>query len=183
MEPRDVDPRRDTTADAPLALDLLVPRAYAELKRMAHHQLRAHDATLSTTELVHEAFLKLAGGARTDWDGRAHFYGAVSRAMRQVLVDFARRRTATRRGGDLARVSLGEGDAALALELDEILALDDALERLDAVDPRLRQVVDLRFFGGVPEAEIARMLGVSARTVERDWLKARLILLRALGRA
>jgi ECF sigma factor len=90
-------------------------------------------ATLSTTELVHEAFLKLAGDSEADWEGRAHFFGAASRAMRQVLVDFARRRTATKRGGGMERVSLGEGDAALEIELDEILALDEALDQLDAV--------------------------------------------------
>ena len=169
---------------APVVLDRLMPLVYEELKRIAHHQLRVNEsrATLCTTELVHEVFLKLAGGAETDWEGRAHFFGAASRAMRQVLVDFARRRSATKRGGDLERVSLGDGDAALEIELDEILALDSALDRLDTLDPRLRQVVELRFFAALPEAEIARMLGVSPRTVERDWLKARLVLLRALDR-
>jgi RNA polymerase sigma factor (TIGR02999 family) len=139
-------------------------------------------ATLSTTELVHEAFLKLSSDAEADWEGRAHFFGAASRAMRQVLVDFARQRTAVKRGGGLERVSLGEGDAALEIELDEILALDAALDKLDAVDRRLRQVVELRFFAARSEAEIARILGVSPRTVERDWLKARLVLLQALDR-
>ena len=102
--------------------------------------------------------------------------------MRQVLVDFARRRQAEKRGGDVEMVSLGENDAAVDIELDEILALDAALDRLDTVDPRLRRIVELRFFAGVPQSEIARMLGVSERTVERDWLKARLVLLEALGR-
>jgi RNA polymerase sigma factor (TIGR02999 family) len=184
MRPRAprVDDNRRTKA--PVALDQLMPLVYEELKRIAHHQLRVNEsrATLSTTELVHEAFLKLAGDAGADWDGRAHFFGAASRAMRQVLVDFARRRTAAKRGGGLERVSLGDGDAALEIELDEILALDEALDQLDAVDPRLRQVVELRFFAARSEAEIARMLGVSPRTVERDWLKARLVLLAALDR-
>ena len=162
----------------------LIPIVYDELKRMARNHRRASDAsaTLSTTELVHEAFLKL-GSVDSTWEGRAHFFGAASRAMRQVLVDFARRRGAVKRGGDLQRVSLGDGDAALDIELDEILTLDDALNELDTVDPRLRQVVELRFFAALPEAEIARMLGVCARTVERDWLKARMILLRALDRS
>ena len=169
---------------APVALDQLMPLVYEELKRIAHRHLRVNEsrATLSTTELVHEAFLKLVSDAETDWEGRAHFFGAASRAMRQVLVDFARRRTAVKRGGGLERVSLGDGDAALEIELDEILALDEALDQLDAVDPRLRQVVELRFFAARSEAEIARMLGVSPRTVERDWLKARLVLLGALDR-
>jgi RNA polymerase sigma factor (TIGR02999 family) len=169
----------------PASLDRLMPLVYEELKRIAHHQLRVNEsrATLSTTELVHEAFLKLAGGTETDWEGRAHFFGAASRAMRQVLVDFARRRTAAKRGGDLERVSLGDGDAALDIELDEILALDEALEQLDAVDQRLRRIVDLRFFAGLSATDVARMLGVSARTVERDWMKARLVLLKALDRS
>jgi RNA polymerase sigma factor (TIGR02999 family) len=168
----------------PRALDQLMPLVYDELKRIAHHHLRVHDpaATLSTTELVHEAFLKLAAGAGADWESRAHFFGAASRAMRQVLVDFARRRAAAKRGGGLARVSLGDGNIALEIELDEILALDAALEQLEALDPRLRKLVELRFFGGLPERDIARILGVAPRTVERDWLKARLVLLKALDR-
>jgi RNA polymerase sigma factor (TIGR02999 family) len=163
------------------ALRELVPTVYHELKRIARAHRRSHDATLSTTELVHEAFLKLAGG-RNEWDDKAHFFGAASRAMRQVLVDFARRRSAEKRGGDVQMVSLGENEAAVEVELDEIIALDDALDRLDAVDSRLRQIVELRFFGGVSQEEIAAMLGVSTRTVERDWMKARLVLLEALCR-
>src|SRR5687768_4585779 len=172
-------------ANEPGALGQLVPIVYDELKHMARHRLRANDpaATLSTTELVHEAFLKLAAGATTVWESRAHFFGAASHAMRQVLVDFARRRNATKRGGGLEHIQLGEGDAALDIEIDEILAVDDALVELERVDPRMRTVVDLRFFAGLSEVEIARMLGVSTRTVERDWLKARLLLLDALGRS
>ena len=160
----------------------LYQRTYDELKRMARHHLRAEQATatLSTTELVHESFLKLRGGSTTDWEGRAHFFGAASRAMRQVLVDFARHRRAEKHGGGVARVSLQDGDVALQIELDEILALDEALERLALVDERLRQIVDLRFFGGFSEREVADLLGVTPRTVERNWLKARLFLLREL---
>ena len=166
------------------ALDRLMPVVYDELKRLAHQRLSADDpaATLSTTELVHEAFLKLAAGASTEWESRAHFFGAASHAMRQVLVDFARRRNAAKRGGALEHVTLGDGDVALDIEIDEILAVDDALEQLEHVDPRLRRIVELRFFAGWPESDIARMLGVSTRTIERDWLKARLVLLDALGR-
>jgi RNA polymerase sigma factor (TIGR02999 family) len=157
-------------------------RVYKELKRMASHHLRAMNdgATLSTTELVHEAYLKLSGTTNAEWQGRAHFFGAASRAMRQVLVDFARRSRAAKRGGEATRVSLSDGEIALQIELDEILALDQALDRLAVVDERLREIVELRFFGGFSEHEVADLLGVSPRTVERHWIKARLFLLREL---
>lgn len=172
------DPFRALTSDS---LDELMPVVYEELKRIASRHRRSSDDTLSTTEIVHEAYLKLAA-SRTDWKGRAHFFGAASHAMRQVLVDFARRRDAVKRGGNACTVSLGESDAAVDIQLDEILALDAALAKLDALDSRLRRIVELRFFGGVPQDEIAAMFGISTRTVERDWLKARLVLLEALGR-
>lgn len=172
---------REHETDPPLSDDEMYRRVYQELKRMASHHLRAGDrsSTLSTTELVHESYLKLHA-SKTDWKGRAHFFGAASRAMRQVLVDFARQRGATKRGGEATRVSLGENDVALQMEMDEILALDEALHRLTAVDERLREIVELRFFGGFSEREIAELLGVTQRTVERHWLKARLFLLREL---
>lgn len=149
---------------------------------MAHHHLRSVDqhATLSTTDLVHESYLKLQRSAGADWQGRAHFFGAASRAMRQVLVDFARRRGADKRGGEATRVSLSGNEAILQFELDDILALDEALDRLGAVDERLRQIVELRFFGGFSQREVSELLGVTPRTVERNWLKARLFLLREL---
>lgn len=154
---------------------------YDELKRIAHRHLNDVGAsdTLSTTDLVHEAYLKLS---RTpdEWDNRAHFFGAASRAMRQVLVDFARKRQATKRGGEQERVTLQSSDGALDLQLDEMLALDAALDRLNSVDQRLREVVELRFFGGLSATEIAELKGVTPRTVERDWVKARLFLLREL---
>lgn len=170
--------------DGPAA-DRLYPVVYAELKRIAHHHLRANElsVTLSTTELVHEAFLKLEGGTHDGWQGRAHFFGTASRAMRQLLVDFARRRLAVKRGGGLQRVSLNDAAGALDVQLDEILALDGALDRLDAVNDRLRQVVELRFFAGLPVRDVAELLGVTTRTVERDWIKARLFLLRELDGA
>lgn len=155
---------------------------YEELKRIAHRHLRDVGAidSLSTTELVHEAYLKLSPTAGTEWENRGHFFGAASRAMRQVLVDFARKRQAAKRGGIQERVTLHSSHAALELELDQILALDAALDRLNSVDERLRQVVELRFFAGLSETEIAELLGVTPRTVERDWVKARLFLLREL---
>lgn len=174
--------RNSSPASAVSQDDDLYRLAYDELKRMARHHLRVGEqsATLSTTELVHESFLKLRAGSASDWKGRAHFFGAASRAMRQVLVDFARRRRAEKHGGGVTRVSLTDGDAALQIELDEILALDAALDRLAAMDERLRQIVELRFFGGFSEREVSELLGVTTRTVERNWLKARLFLLREL---
>jgi RNA polymerase sigma factor (TIGR02999 family) len=162
--------------------DPLFPILYHELKQLARRRLRdvGAGATLSTTELVHETFLKLGDEPDADWESRAHFFGSASRAMRQVLVDFARRRGAAKRGGSWHRVSLSDAGAALQVEMDEILALDAALERLDAVDHRLREVVELRFFGGLSEQDVAGILDVSPRTVERDWLKARLFLLNEL---
>ena len=150
---------------------------YPELKRLARRHLHALEAhpTLCTTELVHEAFLKLRPG--TTWQDRAHFFGAAARAMRQILVDLARRRQSAKRGGGQRALSLTEADAALDLELDQILDLHASLTRLEAVDARLAQIVELRFFAGRSESEIAELLGLSARTVERDWLKARLFLL------
>jgi RNA polymerase sigma factor (TIGR02999 family) len=180
----------DDSAVASHSTDTLFAVLYDELKRVARRELYAADprATLRTTELVHEAFLKLGRASDVSWEGRAHFFGTASRAMRQVLVDFARRRLAAKRGGNQRMVSLGEASgvdasAALDLELGDLLDLDAALDRLDRVGPRLRQVVELRFFGGVPDVEIARLLGLSVRTVERDWLKARLFLLREMERA
>ena len=172
-------PLRLASTPAPDEMYALV---YDELKRIARHHLRSAGpkATLSTTELVHEAFLKLHRGPESGWEGRAHFFGAASRAMRQILVDFARRRQATKRGGDLRRISLTDAEGALDVEIEQILALDAALEQLNSVSERLRQVVELRFFGGLGEQEVAQILGVTTRTVGRDWLKARLFLMREL---
>ena len=149
-----------------------------------HRQLRARSGdSLSTTELVHEAFLKLGRRPDTAWENRAHFFGAAARAMRDVLVDFARRRQAGKRGGSWRAVSLDRAGAKLEVDVDDLLALDAALDQLDALDQRLRRIVELRFFGGASQDEIARMLGVSTRTVERDWRKARMFLLRAMETA
>ena len=167
---------------AALSPNELYPLVYEELKRIAHHQLQARDtsATLSTTELVHEAFFKLAAPSSAQWEGRAHFFGAAARAMRQVLVEFARRRGAAKRGGAQTPVSLSDAHGAFQVELDQILSLNSALERLSAADERLARIVELRFFAGLPESQVAEILGVTTRTVERNWLKARLFLLREL---
>lgn len=156
------------------ALDRLFPLVYQELRDAADRVLRreARGHTLQPTALVHEAYLKLAGGPIGS-ENRAHFLGIAARAMRQVLVDHARRRRAAKRGGGETAVSLSEADGKWDLQSEDLLALDEALERLAAHSDRLRQVVELRFFGGLTEEEAATVLGVTSRTVQRDWAKAR----------
>lgn len=161
------------------AFDGLMALVYDELKGVAQRQLRRErwDHTLHATALVHEAYVKLAGQQRFDVQDRAHFLAIAARAMRQILVDYARRRSADKRGGGWARTTLSVGDASFEMRPEEILALDSALEELDE---RQRQVVEYRFFGGMEESEIAEVLGVSERTVRRDWVKARAWLYRTL---
>ncbi|MBS1787541.1 MAG: sigma-70 family RNA polymerase sigma factor [Acidobacteria bacterium] len=165
------------------ALDELMPLIYQELKRIAAHYLRrerlAH--TLQTTALVNEAYLKLAACDETEWNGRAHFFGAAAQAMRRILVDHARKRNNLKHGGEVLKVSL----AAATEQSDEgaldLVALDDALQDLAKFDPRKSRVVELRYFGGLSVAEAAFVLGVSEITVMRDWNNARAWLLRALS--
>jgi len=162
------------------AFDRLFPLVYAELRALADRQLRGEAVghTLQATALVHEAYLKLAvpGGAAA-WSDRAHFFGIASRAMRQVLVDHARRRRADKRGGAWSRTTLSDKPLALDADPGELLALDAALEGLE---PRQREIVEMRFFGGMTEEEVAAVLGVSDRTVRREWVKARAWLYDAL---
>lgn len=164
----------------PDALDRLLPRVYDDLRALARRALaREHGPrTLQATALVHEAYMKLARGGGVGARDRAHFLAIASRAMRQILVDQARRRSAERRGGGWVRTTLtAAGGAELELDPEELLELDRALEELE---PRQREVVQLRFFGGMEEEEIAEILKVSARTVRRDWVKARARLYRRL---
>jgi RNA polymerase sigma factor (TIGR02999 family) len=181
---------RDFRAGAPDALDRLVPLVYEDLARMAHRQLGLEVAghTLATSELVHEAYLRLVDQTRVQWSDRAHFFAVASHLMRRVLVDHARRHRAARRGGVNRRpVPLDALDSmdAGALATDEraevLLALDEALERLAALDERQARVVECRFFAGLTEPETAEALGVTERTVARDWVKARGWLYQALG--
>lgn len=157
------------------AFDQLFPLVYADLERIASRQLRReHGArTLMTQGLVNEAYLRLVDQAKPAWRDRAHFFAIAARVMRQILVDYARRRKAAKRGGDWDRVTLSGADPGFDVEIDDVLALDSALERLEEMEPRLRQVVECRFFAGMAEDEIAEALGVSTRTVQRDWMKAR----------
>lgn len=156
---------------------------YAELKRIARHYLRTRgaQATISTTELVHDAYFKF-GHVDARWHDRAHFFGSAARAMRQVLVDYARRRQAAKRGDGWSLVTFDGNDVALEVQVDELLMLDEALDQLRALHERLARVVELRFFAGLSEEETAEVLAVTSRTVRRDWIKARLFLSRALRR-
>lgn len=165
------------------ALEQVFPLIYDDLRRAAQRVLRRErpDHTLQATELVHDAFLRLAGHV-PDVQHRAHFLAIAARAMRQVLVDHARRRGAAKRGGEWVRTTLGdEVGAQSGMDADELIALDDALARLEANEPRLRAVVEYRFFGGLTEKEIAEALGVTERTVQRDWVRARAWLHKELG--
>jgi RNA polymerase sigma factor (TIGR02999 family) len=164
------------------ALDLVLPLVYQELRRVAHRELGARPSdTLSPTALVHEVYLKLAAARRIDWQNRAHFLGVAAIAMRQVLVDRARRYRAEKRGGSRRRVTLDEGIGVVDDQAESLLELDEALTNLAALDERLARVVECRFFGGMTERETAEALGVTERTVQRDWVKARGLLYRALG--
>ena len=164
------------------SLEQLVPLLYEELRVIAHRQLgrRPNGGTLQTTELVHEAYLKVAAGASHESADRAHFLALASLAMRHVLVDRARARGRLKRNGERTRVTLDEDRIAVADQADELLQLDEALTQLAEVEPRLARVVECRFFGGLHEEEIAVALGVTVRTVQRDWVKARMLLRRAL---
>ena len=164
------------------ALDQLIPLVYNELRVIAHRQLalRAKGSTLSTTALVHETYLKLVDQSRADWRDRAHFLAVASIAMRHVLVDRAKARAALKRGGERRRITLDDAHIAVDDQPDALLQLDGAMNRLAELQPRLARVVECRFFGGLTEDEIAEALGVTVRTVQRDWAKARMLLQREL---
>lgn len=160
------------------SLDRLVAFTYDELRAIAHARLagRGGNGTLSTTALVHEAYLKLVNHSAAKWRDRGHFFAVASLAMRHVLVDFAKARHTLKRGGEARRISLEEAEIGVDEQADALLQLDDALTRLAEVEPRLAKVVELRFFGGLTEGETAEALGVVVRTVRRDWVKARVML-------
>jgi RNA polymerase sigma factor (TIGR02999 family) len=174
---------------APQAMDRLLPLVYEKLKRIAHRQLGAEVGghTLSTTAVVHEAYLRLAGQTRVEWVDRGQFFAIAARTMRRVLIDYARQHQAVRRGGPgrsaVALEFLEHGDAleiSIPDRADSLLALDEALEGLHRMDERLARVVECRFFAGLSEQETAEALGVSQRTVARDWQMARAWLHEAL---
>ena len=180
MKPESIDITRLLQAHAagnPGALEQLLPLVYDELRVIARGRLRREHAghTLAPTELVHEAFMKLMPG-RVAWNDRTHFYAIASRAMRNVLIDHAMRRGAAKRGGGAAAITLPDSAAAAGSDqesVEELIALGEALARLEQLDARQARVVECRFFGGLSIDETAEALGISPATVSRDWTFAR----------
>ena len=165
------------------AADALFPLVYDELRDLAHRQLRRRrpGQTLNTTALVHEVYLKLANAEQTGWNDRAHFFAVSAKAMRRIIIDYARKKAAQKRGGDHRPVSFDEAMMASQERATTLVVLDRALTALTERDERMGRVVELRFFGGMTEKEVAEVVGVSARTVRRDWRKARAWLAQALS--
>lgn len=167
------------------ALDKLMPLVYDELRRSAKHYMSGQRAghTLQTTALIHEAFLKLVGQPEKRWQNRGHFLGVAAQAMRHILVDYARSQQCTKRGGAVQLVSLEEGGVVQVERAAELVALDEALNRLAEIDPRKGRVVEMRYFGGLSVEETAQVLGISPDTVMRDWRLAKTWLRRELSTA
>jgi RNA polymerase sigma factor (TIGR02999 family) len=165
------------------ALDQLMPLVYAELRRIAARQLRKERAghTLQPTALIHEVYLRLVDQRQVDWRSRAHFFGVASQVMRRILVDHARRHGAAKRGGGLSRVTIDAAKDVSASNEAPVLALDEALGRLERVDPELARLVEMRTFGGLTIEEAAHLLRVSPSTAKREWRMARAWLTRELG--
>jgi RNA polymerase sigma-70 factor (ECF subfamily) len=157
------------------ALARLIPLVHDELRRIAHAYLAGErsDHTLRTTALVNEAYLRLVNTSRVQWQDRAQFFAAAAGSMRRILVDYARRYHATKRGGGRGYLPLDEETALVGERADMLIALDEALDRLGAMNARLSRVVECRYFGGLSDEETAEVLGVTSRTVRRDWVKAR----------
>jgi RNA polymerase sigma-70 factor (ECF subfamily) len=153
----------------------LMPLIYDELRRLAASYMRRErtDHTLQATALVHEAYLKLVEQRSTDWQSRAHFFGVAAQLMRRILVDHARGHSRQKRGGEQVKVTLDEAFVFAERQADEVLAVDDSLNELAKMDPRQARVVELRFFGGLSVEEAADVLGVSPKTIKREWSVAK----------
>jgi len=171
-----MDPPRDTEgerqpAPAPRPAEEFLPLVYHELRRLARARMAKTPPgnTLQPTALVHEAYMRLTGPESSNWNSRGHFFAAAAQAMRQILVDQARRKNAVKHGGDLRRVDADEVDLPIETPAEDILALDEALETLQAEDPRKAEIVMLRYFAGLTREEAAAALGISVRTVDREW--------------
>lgn len=177
MADRETTDARFSSPDAAgrSALERLVPAVYDELRRVAHRHLarEATGHTLTTTDLVHQAYLQLAGQTSTQWRNESHFMAVAAIAMRRILVDHARAHASGKRGGTLRRVPIETIDLAASERAELVVALDEALERLRHLDARQARIVECRFFGGMTEEETADALEIGVRTVRRDWTKAR----------
>jgi RNA polymerase sigma-70 factor (ECF subfamily) len=165
------------------ALDKLTPLVYDELRRIAHRYVqRERDGhTLQTTALVNEAYVRLVGGQRIEWQNRAHFFAVTAQVMRHILIDHARRRQYAKHGGEAQRVSFDDASVMSPERAAELVALDEALDELARLDARKGCVVELRYFGGLSLEETADVLEISVMTVRRDWRAAKAWLYRALG--
>ena len=166
------------------ALDALLPLVYQELRRLAHFQLRSErpDHTLQSAALVHEAYLRLVGINPPQWESRTHFFAIAAQLMRQILVDYARRHKAEKRGGSVCTLSLEDAEVSSRKAQVDVLALDDALQALARIDQRQSRIVELRFFAGLSLQEISQALEVGSATVQRDWTAARAWLHREISR-
>ena len=165
------------------ALGKLIPLVQPELYRLAHHYMSRERTghTLQTTALLNEAYLQLVDDPKRNWQNRTHFMAAAAQLMRRIIVDYARERRSLKRGGGALKVSLDEAALVTEKQSEELLALDEALERLGVQDPRKRQIVELRYFGGLTVEETAEFLKLSHRTVKREWRMAKAWLYRALS--
>lgn len=166
------------------ALDRLTPLVYDELRRIAHSymQRERNGHTLETTALVNEAYLRLAGQQRIDWQSRTHFFAVTAQVMRHILIDHARRRQYAKHGGELRQVDIEEAALMSQERAAELVALDEALDELARLDPRKSRVVELRYFGGLSLEETAQVLEISLMTVRRDWRAAKAWLYKAVNR-
>jgi RNA polymerase sigma factor (TIGR02999 family) len=166
------------------ALDALLPLVYEELRRLAHHYLRNERPghTLQSAALVHEAYFRLVGQDLPELESRAHFFAVAAQLMRQILVDYARRRRASKRGGGVYMLTLEDAVALPQRKNVDVVALDDALNTMAEVDPRQSRVVELRFFAGLSLEETSKVMGIATATVQRDWTAARAWLHREISR-
>jgi RNA polymerase sigma factor (TIGR02999 family) len=167
------------------AVDKLIPVLYDELRRLAAYYLRQERSnhTLQATALVHEAYLRLVDQGEVHWQNRSHFFGVASQVMRRILLDYARKHGAVKRGGEVAHVSLEDAVVFCEANAAELVALDELLNRLSSLDPQQGKVVELRFFGGLSVEETAELMNISPATVKRDWSMAKSWLSRELRKA
>jgi RNA polymerase sigma factor (TIGR02999 family) len=172
-------------AGDPKALDALLPLVYDELRRLAHHHLKNErpEHTLQSAALVHEAYFRLVGQDLPELESRAHFFAVAAQLMRQILVDYARRRRASKRGSGVCMLTLDDAVALPQRKEVDVVALDDALNTLAEVDPRQSRVVELRFFAGLSLEETSQVMGIATATVQRDWTAARAWLHREISRS